>query len=211
MWSGAQHCPCPEHGDQVPQSDRLANWKRAGQPTMCSPQSQKTRVMQCQGHSLLHPSRPSKNGHLVTRPPGFSVATYHARLNAKLVKSSSARLSGSAGSPSHGVKPEGCGPHVARLGSWSRQPVGTVTSENSGTRSHLPSPQQSTSTTPMIRTAPEGPKREDAGGGVPKERHNVCGLGRPPSGPSIWPCRRGAGPAQGHNIKGQLTTCFMSI
>ena len=53
---------------------------------------------------------------------------------AKLVKSSSARLSGSAGSPSRGVKPEGCGPHVARLGSWSRQPVGTVTSEYSGTR-----------------------------------------------------------------------------
>ena len=53
------------------------------------------------------------------------VLLYQAMLNAKFVKSSSARLNGSAGSPSRGEKPHGWGPWVARLGKWSwPQPAG---------------------------------------------------------------------------------------
>ena len=53
------------------------------------------------------------------------VVSHHAMLNAKFVKSSSARLRGSAGSPSRGENPHGWGPWVAKLGKWSwPQPAG---------------------------------------------------------------------------------------
>ena len=67
------------------------------------------------------PARAARDAHaeLGLNEQMARVVSHHAMLNAKLVKSSSARLRGSAGSPSRGEKLHGCGPWVARLGKWS--------------------------------------------------------------------------------------------